>query len=81
VGDDLVSNRDLAAHGIDGDVELTGFSKFIEKVGNGGNLVGFLRNTSLRQRQTSGGGISAERVDGFETLALIVGAARCHRSR
>ena len=75
----LVSNTDLAAHSIDGDqrtFELAGFGEFIEKIGNGGDFVGFLGNASLRQRQTGGGGIGAQRMQGLETLAVVMGSAR-----
>src|SRR6202011_1852321 len=47
VGDDLVSNLDLAAHGVDGNeraLELFGLGELIEKIGDGGDLVGLLRN-------------------------------------
>jgi hypothetical protein len=60
VGDNLVSNADLATHSIDGDqrtFELADFGEFIEKIGNGGDFVGFLGNTGLCQRQTGGGGV------------------------
>ena len=43
VGDDLVGDVDLTAHGIDGDeraFELLGFGELIEQVRDGGDLVG-----------------------------------------
>jgi hypothetical protein len=79
VGHDLVGDVDLTAHGIDGDqgtFELAGFGELVEKLGNSGNLVGLLRNPELRQGQSCGGGIGAERVQGLEPLAMVVGAAR-----
>lgn len=48
----------------------------IEQLGNGGDLVGLLRNRELRQGQPGGGGVGAQGVQGFEPLAMIVGAAR-----
>src|ERR1700694_3527752 len=53
MGDDLVGDPDMATHGVDGDqrtFELAGFGEFVEKVGDGGDLVGLLWNTDLRQR-------------------------------
>lgn len=43
--DDLLSDRHLAAHGVDGDdsaVELAGVGHGVEQVGDGGDLVGLL---------------------------------------
>ena len=80
VGDDLVGNLDLAAHGVDGDqgtFELAGFSELIDKIRNGGDFVGFFGNAGLCQDQTSGGGVGAQRVQGFETLAMVMGSACC----
>jgi hypothetical protein len=79
VGNDLVGDLDLTAHGIDGDqstFELAGFGELVEKVRNSGDLVGLLRNPELRQGQSCGGGIGAERVQGLEPLAVVMGAAR-----
>src|SRR6266853_4809154 len=56
--------------------ELAGFGEFIEKIGNGGDFVGFLGNIGLRQRQTGGGGVGAQRMQRLETLAVVVGPAR-----
>jgi hypothetical protein len=45
VSNDLVGNLDLAAHGVDGDertLKLFGLGELIEKIGDGGDLVGLL---------------------------------------
>src|SRR5271165_1687735 len=79
IRDDLVGDLDLAAHSVDGDecaFELAGFGELIEKIGDGGDLVGLLGNAGLRQRQAGGGSVGAERVQGLETLAVVMGAAR-----
>jgi hypothetical protein len=79
VGDDLLGNLDLAAHRIDADqrsFKLVGFGELIEQIGDGGDLVGFLGNAGLRQDQPSGGGVGAQRVQGLEALALVMGSAR-----
>jgi hypothetical protein len=58
VGDDLIGNGDLAAYGIDGHqgaFKLFGLGKVIEKIGDGGDLVGLLRP---RQDQLGVAGIS-----------------------
>ena len=78
VGNDLVGDLDLTAHGVDGDqgtFELAGFGQLVEKLGNSGDLVGLLRNAELRQGQSCGGGVGAQRVQGLEALAVVVGAA------
>jgi hypothetical protein len=78
VSHDLVGDIDLAAHGIDGDqgaFELAGFGELVEKLGNSRNLIGLLRNPELRQGQSCGGRIGAERVQGLEPLAAVMGAA------
>ena len=75
--DDLAGDLDLAAHGVDGDerpVELAGLGQVIEQVGDGGDLVGLLRNRQLRQGQPGGGGVGAERMQRLEPLAPIMGA-------
>ena len=77
MGDDLVGDPDLAAHGVDRDqrtFELAGFGEFVEKVRDGGDLVGLLRNADLRQRQTGGCGVGAQRMQGLETFTAIMGA-------
>jgi hypothetical protein len=77
VGDDLVGDLDLAAHGVDSHQrahEL--FGKLIEKLGDGGDLVGLFRNAQLRQYQPCICGVRAERMQGFEPFALVVGSAR-----
>ena len=79
VGDDLVGDLDLAAHGVDGDeraFELLGLGELVEQLGDGGDLVGLFRNLKLRQGQPGVGGVGAERMQGFEPLALVVGAPR-----
>ena len=78
VGHDLVGDLDLTAQGVDGDqgpFELAGLGEVVEKLGNSGDLVGLLRNAELRQGQSCGGGIGAERVQGLEPLAAVMGAA------
>src|SRR5215217_1258652 len=57
--------------------ELFGFGQLIKKIGNGRDLVGLLGDRALRQRQPRVGRVGAERVQGFEPLALVVSAARC----
>ena len=60
MGDDLVGDLDLAAHGIDGHQragELFGLGQVIEKFGDGGDLVGLFRNAQLRQGQSRIGGV------------------------
>jgi hypothetical protein len=79
VGDDLVGDVDLAAHSVDGDqgaFELLVLGELVEKLENGGDLVGLFRDAELRQGQPGGGGVGAQRVQGFQPLAMIVGAAR-----
>ena len=78
MGDDLIGDLDLAAHGVDaheGALELLGFGKLIEKIGDGGDLIGLLRNAQLRQCQPGMGGVGAQRMQGFEPFALVVGSA------
>ena len=58
VGDDLVSDLDLTAHGIDGHqrtFDLLGLGKFIEEIRDGGDLVGLFRHAELRQDQSCRG--------------------------
>jgi len=77
VGDDLVSDLDLTAHGIDGHqrtFDLLGLGKFIEEIRDGGDLVGLFRHAELRQDQSCRGRVCTERVQGFEPLAAVVGA-------
>ena len=77
MGDDLGGDPDLAAHGVDRDqrtFELAGFGEFVEKVRDGGDLVSLLRNADLRQRQTGGCGVGAQRMQGLEAFAAIMGA-------
>ena len=79
VGDDFVGDLDLAAHGVDGHeraFELLGLRELIEKIGNGGDLVGLFRHAKLRQDQPCIGGVGAERMQGLEPLAPVVGTAR-----
>ena len=71
VGDDLVGDLDLAAHGVDGHQrarELPGLGEVVEKLRDGGDLVGLFRNAQLRQRQPGVGGVGAERMQGFQPL-------------
>ena len=79
MGDDFVGDFDLTAHRVDGDeraFELLGFGELIEQLGNGGDFIAFLGNRQLRQGQAGVGGVSAERMQGLQALALVVGAAR-----
>ena len=78
MSNDLIGNLDLAAHGVDGDervLKLFGLGELIEKIGDGGDLVGLLRNAQLRQSQPCMGGVGAERMQGFKPFALVVGPA------
>src|SRR6202011_4772326 len=91
VSNDLVGNLDLATHGVDGDeraLKLFGLGELIEKIGDGGDLVGLLRNAQLRQSQPCMGGVGAERMQGFmDDLRAATGATskarntRCCRAR
>ena len=79
VRDDLGGDLDLTSHGVDGDegaFELFRLGQMVEQIGDGGDLVGLLGHAELRQRQTGVGRVGAERVQRFEPLALVVGAAR-----
>ena len=79
VGDDLVGDLDLAAHGVDGDqgaLELLGLGELVEQLGNGGDLVGLLRHADLGQGQPGVGGVGAEHVQRLDPLSAIVGAPR-----
>ena len=74
MSNNLVGNLDLAAHGVDGDeraLKLVGLGEWIEKIGDGGDLVGLLRNAQLRQSQPCMGGVGAERMQGFKPFALV----------
>jgi len=54
VGDNLVGDLDLTAHGIDGDEcagKLLGLGEMVQEIGNGGDLVGLFRDGELRQGQ------------------------------
>ena len=76
---DRVGDLDLATHGVDGDEragELPVLGKVVEQLGDGGDLVGFLRNRELRQGQTGVGSVGAERMQRLQALAFIVGAPR-----
>jgi len=77
--DDFIGDGDLAAHGINGHqgaFKLFGLGKVIEKIGDGGDLVGLLRHAQLRQDKLGVAGISGEGMEGFEPSALVVGPAR-----
>ena len=79
VRDDLGGDLDLTAHGVDGDegaFELPRLGELVEQIGDGGDLVGLLGHAELRQRQPGVGRVGAERMQGLEPLALVVGAAR-----
>jgi hypothetical protein len=76
VGHDRFGDVDLAAHGIDGDqrpFQLVGLGEVIEQIRDGGDFVGFLRYAQLRERQPRRGRVGAERVQGFEPPAPIMG--------
>jgi hypothetical protein len=52
--DDLVGDRDLAAHGVDGHqraLELTGFGQVVEELGNSRDFIGLLGHAELAQDQ------------------------------
>src|SRR5208283_3232879 len=69
----------LAAHGVDGNqraFELFGLGEVIKQVRDGGDLVGLFGNRELRQRQSRAGGVGRQRVQGFQPLALVMGATR-----
>jgi hypothetical protein len=53
-----------------------GFGELIEKVRNGGDLVGLFRHADLPQYQSCIGGVGAQRMEGLEPLAAVMGAAR-----
>src|ERR1700741_1966381 len=79
VGNDLVGDGDLAAHGVDAHervFELLGFGELIEKIGDGGDLVGLIRHAQLRQDQPRLAGVSAQGMQSLEPFALVMGAAR-----
>jgi hypothetical protein len=66
------------SHGVDGDegaFELPRLGQLVEQIGDGCYLVGFLGHAELRQREAGVRRIGAERVEGFERLALVVRAA------
>src|SRR5450631_4288225 len=76
MGHDRFGDVDLAAHGIDGDqrpFQLVGLGEVIEQIRDGGDFVGFLRYAQLRERQPRRGRVGAERVQGFEPPAPIMG--------
>ena len=65
VGDDPISNIDLATHGVDGDeraFKLAGVGEMVEEVGDRGDLIGLFRHAQLRQRQAGIGGMGTERM-------------------
>ena len=79
VSDDLVCDLDLAAHGVDGDqcaFELLGFGEFVEEIRDCGDFIGLFRHAELRQDQPRRARVGAERMQGFEPFALVVGAPR-----
>ena len=60
-------DRADATHGVDGDeraLMLVGLGELIDKIGDGGDLVGLLRNAQLRQSQPCMGGVGDERMQG-----------------
>jgi hypothetical protein len=77
VGHDRFGDVGLATHGVDGDqrpFQLVGLGEVIEQIRDGGDYVGFLRYAQLRECQPRRGRVGAERVQGFEPLAPIMGA-------
>jgi hypothetical protein len=79
VFDDPVGDRNLAAHGIDGhqrSLELIGFGQVVEKPRGSGDFIGFLGHAELSQDQSGIARIGTQRMEGFEPLAHVVGAAR-----
>ena len=77
--DDLVGDRDLATHGVDGHqraLELTGFGQVVEELGNSRDFIGLLGHAQLAQDQPGVARVGTQRVQRFKSLALIVCAAR-----
>jgi hypothetical protein len=73
VGDDPVSDLDLAAHGVDADqgaLELLGLGEMVEQIGDGGDLVGLFRHAQLRRCQPRRGRVGAKRVEKSCFLSL-----------
>ena len=71
MGDDLVGDRDLTAHGIDGDeraFELFGCSELIEQIRDSDDLVGLFGDRELRKRQAGVFGVGRERMQGFSPV-------------
>ena len=83
VSDDPVGDLHLTAHGIDRDpsaLELPGLGQKIEQVRDGGDLIGLLRHAQLGQGEPGVGRIGAQRVQGLEPAAAVVGAPSCPSS-
>jgi len=79
VGHNFIGDLDLTPHSVDGDeraFELLGLGEVVEQIWDRGDLVGLFRNRELSQGQAGVGGVGAERMQGFETLATVVGAPR-----
>ena len=77
--DDLVGDRDLATHGVDGHqraLELTGFGQMVEEFGNSRDFIGLLGHAELAQDQPGVARIGTQCMERFKSLALIVCAAR-----
>jgi len=75
VGDDLVDDRNLTAHGVDRHqraFELLGLGEVIEKLRDGRDFVGLFRHAELRQREPGIAGISAQRMKRLQPLGLVV---------
>jgi hypothetical protein len=79
VGDNPIRDLDLAAHGVDGyqgAFELPCPGEVIEKLRDGGDLIGFFRNAELGQGQPGMGRVGGERVQSLQALAFVMRAAR-----
>ena len=76
--DDLVGDRNLAALGVDGHqraLELAGFGQVVEELGNSGDFIGLLGHAELAQHQSGIARVRTQRMQRFQSLALVVGAA------
>ena len=79
VRDDLGGDVDLTPYGVDGDeraFELPRLGQPVEQDRDGGDLIGLLGDAELRQDEARVGRVGAERMQGFEALAAVVGATR-----
>ena len=75
MGDDFLGDLYLTAMAsmVTSALELSGFGEIVQKLRNGGDLIGFFRHAPLRQHEPCCGGVGAERVQGLGSLAPIMG--------